>query len=308
MPTSPPDILTAPIPTLAPNASCGGRFYESGNLSSPNYPYNYTNSLTCTYYLQANAGLRVCLSFDVFRTESVYDVVSLYDGPNTNYILLGSYSGIRDTSLIICSSGSYLTMNFLSDNNINMTGFYAQFYSSNETYMSTTTPGNNASVGTCGGRYHESGRIASPNYPGSYFNYANCIYYITGPSNSKICLYFDFFDTESTFDYVQLYDGPTTTSRSVGSYSGINVTLATVCSSRSSMTVQFISDGSVTYQGFLASFFSVNNTIGNCSKGFFSCDNGRCQGILRLCDGVLDCNDGSDERGCDCTGDLVSCS
>ncbi|KAH3769494.1 hypothetical protein DPMN_170762, partial [Dreissena polymorpha] len=267
--TTTPGYTGTSVPTTPSLGTCGGRY------NGPSY-------------------YRICLYFDFFITESNYDYVLVYDGPDTTYRILGRYSGSNVTTTTVCSSGSSMTVRFTSDSSGTYQGFLASFYSVNDTIANCSKGFFSCDNGRCLDIIRLCDGTTTPGY--------------TGPSYSTICLYFDFFITESNYDYVRVYDGPDTTYRSLGSYSGRNVTTTTVCSSGSSMTVRFTSDSSSTYQGFLASFYSVNDTIANCSNGFFSCDNGRCLDIIRLCDGVLDCYDRSDEHGCSCTGDLVSCS
>lgn len=70
--------------------SCGGYLYgPSGNFASPNYPNNYYNSASCTWYIRLDSGTKVTLYFNYFSTESGYDYVYVYDGSSTSSPLIG---------------------------------------------------------------------------------------------------------------------------------------------------------------------------------------------------------------------------
>ncbi|KAH3726524.1 hypothetical protein DPMN_052391 [Dreissena polymorpha] len=108
------------------SGTCGGTYYRYGQIASPNYPAYYSNGMTCTYNISGQSNPRVCLQFAFFSTESGFDFVRLYDGQTTTN-LLKSYSG--KTSACVCSSGSYMTVQFTSDSSNIDQGFMAYFYS-----------------------------------------------------------------------------------------------------------------------------------------------------------------------------------
>merc|ERR1712054_413866 len=83
----------------------------------------------------------------------------------------------------------------------------------------------------------------------SYVNSANCIWNLQ--ASSQVSLTFSSFNTESGYDFVYVFDGASTSSALMGTFSGSTIPSA-VRSSGASMTVQFSSDGSVTAQGFAA--------------------------------------------------------
>jgi hypothetical protein len=85
--------------------------------------------------------------------------------------------------------------------------------------------------------------------PGQYSNSQSCTWVISGAG--RIIVQFIEFSTESGYDYVKLYDGASTSSPSLGSFSGTTVP-APVTSTSGSLTMTFTSDDSSVNNGFVA--------------------------------------------------------
>ncbi|TXB65777.1 T9SS type A sorting domain-containing protein [Vicingus serpentipes] len=94
-----------------PISTCTGNYYDSGGAGGQ---YSDSELIEQTYC--SDAGNCIQIDFNSFNTESGYDYLDIYDGPNTSSTLIGSYSG---TSLpnggTITSSTGCLTFVFDSD-------------------------------------------------------------------------------------------------------------------------------------------------------------------------------------------------
>ncbi|CAH1245748.1 OVCH1 [Branchiostoma lanceolatum] len=124
----------------------------------------------------------------------------------------------------------------------------------------------------CGGNLiGDSGTFQSPNHPSNYPLNKDCTWKITVPTG-KVSLAFSAFDVEfdsnCAYDYVGIYDG-NNTSILLGKFCGTSIP-PNVVASGSVMTVQFVSDFSVTGSGFSAKY---ENKTGPTSSGK-PCDGG----------------------------------
>ena len=75
-------------------------------------------------------------------------------------------------------------------------------------------------------------------------------------SNTVIELLFYTFTTESSADYVRVYDGDSTSAPLIGYFSGSSLP-APITSSSTKLYVRFTSDGSVVYAGFAARYQGI---------------------------------------------------
>lgn len=103
----------------APPSNCSGTFYDSGGAGG-----NYSNSESTTNTFCSGSSDCVQLSFSSFSTESGYDVLYIYDGPNASSPLLGQYTGTASPG-VITSSGGCLTVVFTSDGSVTSGGWAA---------------------------------------------------------------------------------------------------------------------------------------------------------------------------------------
>ncbi len=85
---------------------------------------------------------------------------------------------------------------------------------------------------------------------GNYTDGVNVTAVISPPSATEIALHFDEFQLEGCCDYVRIYDGPDTDAPLIGAYNGISLAGETVTTTSGSVTINFSTDGSVTYSGF----------------------------------------------------------
>jgi hypothetical protein len=87
------------------------------------------NRKFCAWYIDAADGQVIELKFDYFFTECFWDSVSVFDGPDYTYPILGKLCGNRDANYgysdIIVSTGQHLTIFFQSDSDLNGRGFRA---------------------------------------------------------------------------------------------------------------------------------------------------------------------------------------
>ena len=116
-----------------------------------------------------------------------------------------------------------------------------------------------------------------------YQNNSNCSWLIApDDSVSKIILGFTKFNTDPA-DVLTVYDGPTTASPVLGTYSGSTLPTATPTSTGSQMLVTFVSNGSTTAPGFLLTYtatpisFCNSSTTLTDASGTFSDYSGRFQ-------------------------------
>uniref|UniRef100_A0A8D0F9R3 CUB domain containing protein 2 n=1 Tax=Strix occidentalis caurina TaxID=311401 RepID=A0A8D0F9R3_STROC len=114
----------------------------------------------------------------------------------------------------------------------------------------------------CGGQLTGlSGEITSPRYPESYPNDAECRWNIGGAGGSGLLtLVFADFQVEGGqgcgFDYVALFDGPTTAAPRLGRYCG-NTRPPRTVSSTPHLLLLFKSDFNIGGRGFKAHFYSA---------------------------------------------------
>uniref|UniRef100_A0A8C2UAB0 CUB domain-containing protein n=1 Tax=Coturnix japonica TaxID=93934 RepID=A0A8C2UAB0_COTJA len=98
---------------------------------------------------------------------------------------------------------------------------------------------------------NSSGSIRSPFYPSNYPDNADCLWEIQVTNNYRIMLT---FGSVCRYDYIEIYDGPPSTSPLLGRIcSGYNIMYT---SSSNMLTVRFHSDSRYSNRGFYAEYRS----------------------------------------------------
>uniref|UniRef100_A0AAR2JPD4 CUB and zona pellucida-like domains 1, tandem duplicate 1 n=1 Tax=Pygocentrus nattereri TaxID=42514 RepID=A0AAR2JPD4_PYGNA len=119
-------------PPTVTRPTCGGYYFDSGSISSPDYPNDYPNYAECVWQISAPAGQTIFLSFVDLEVQHCCDCdyVNVYDGSSTASSLLGKLCYNATTLQDFHSSSSYMTVLFRSDGSEGARGFLGFFSSS----------------------------------------------------------------------------------------------------------------------------------------------------------------------------------
>ncbi|XP_078613322.1 uncharacterized protein LOC144883011 [Branchiostoma floridae x Branchiostoma japonicum] len=266
-------LLLLSAVNLGESAACtnGGTYTTSSNatITTDNYPSFYPKS-SCTWSLEVTSGSVILLKFSSFDIEEfgncAFENVIIYDG-NTTGTTLGQFCGtILPPAMLSTSNTMTVVLTTFGFSNTEYTGFSASF---TEQSPSSGLDSGCSNLATWTGT--AAGSIASMYY-GTSANYddnAYCKWEITVAPGKYVNLTFhrtfwvDPFCVEA--DRVTVYSGVTTGLTELDSFCGHTVP-SSLQSCSNKMTVEFTSDSSNEYTGFLASF-SQSDTDPACASG-----------------------------------------
>uniref|UniRef100_A0A4W6DZH6 CUB domain-containing protein n=1 Tax=Lates calcarifer TaxID=8187 RepID=A0A4W6DZH6_LATCA len=113
-----------------------------GVVESLNFPNDYPANSFCSWTIQATTGNTINYTFTTFQLEATsscnYDYVKLYNGPNNQAPLIGTFCGYTPPPANSTTS-SALTMVFRSDSSVSMSGFQMMWYQNGKRQMSFRT-------------------------------------------------------------------------------------------------------------------------------------------------------------------------
>lgn len=112
-----------------------------------------------------------------------------------------------------------------------------------------------ASTTLCSGTFRDSGGDIA-----NYRNGESYTYTIAPAGATSVTMTFTSFNVESGYDYLYLYNGPTTASPLIGSYTG-TTSPGTKTATSGTMTVRFVSDSWTTKPGWLATWSCVGGSL-----------------------------------------------
>ena len=179
----------------------------TGTVTDNSGSSNYGNNMTCSKLIQPTGGGTIALTFTSFATEAGYDIVRVYDGATTSSPLMGTYSG-SSLPPVLTSTGGSMLITFTTDGSVTAAGWSATY-----------------APGTTGGCINETftaatGTVTDNSGSSNYGNNMTCSKLIQPTGGGTIALTFTSFATESGYDLVRVYDGATTSSTLMGTFSG----------------------------------------------------------------------------------------
>ncbi|KAI4902857.1 hypothetical protein NFI96_003572 [Prochilodus magdalenae] len=246
------------VPYIWPVFKCGGQLEgDSGFVGSEGFPSFYKPDSKCTWYITVPEGNVVMLSFRIFDLEADplcrYDYVDVYNGHSNMVQKLGRFCGTFRPGALISTSNTMM-LEMVSDSGTGGRGFLA-YYNGGKPHVDEHQ--------FCGGKLTKpQGTIKTPNWPEkNYPPGISCSWLITVDPSMVIEVKFDKFDVEQDtycrFDYVVFFNGgEKDDSRLIGKYCGDGAP-ETIVSNSNVLLVQFVSDLSVTSDGFMASYSSI---------------------------------------------------
>ncbi|XP_072007404.1 CUB and sushi domain-containing protein 3 isoform X6 [Engystomops pustulosus] len=108
-------------------APCGGNLTGSaGFILSPNFPHPYPHSRDCDWTITVNPDYVISLAFISFSIEPNYDFLYIYDGPDGNSPLIGSFQDSKLPERIESGSNN-MHLAFRSDGSVSFTGFHLEY-------------------------------------------------------------------------------------------------------------------------------------------------------------------------------------
>ncbi|XP_074466312.1 procollagen C-endopeptidase enhancer a [Sebastes fasciatus] len=237
---------------------CGGDLVsDSGFVGSEGFPSFYKPNSKCTWRITVPEGTVVMLTFRIFDLEADsqcrYDYLDIYNG-NTNLVQkLGRFCGTFRPGALISTTNTMM-LEMASDGETQGRGFVA-YFSGAKPYVDDEQ--------FCGGKITKAqGEIKTPNWPDKkYPAGTSCSWLITVEADMVIQVLFDKFvleaDSYCRFDYVAFFNGgEKDDSRLIGKYCGDQAPQP-IMTSGNVLLVQFVSDLSVTSDGFLAHYTAV---------------------------------------------------
>ncbi|XP_070708966.1 cubilin [Pempheris klunzingeri] len=234
------------------NVLISGR--HKGTVESLNFPNDYPANSYCSWTIQASSGNTVNYTFTTFQLEAtssscVYDYIKLYNGPNEQAPLIGTFCGYTPPPANSTTS-SALTVVFRTDSSVSMSGFQMMWYQYG-----------------CGGELSgPSGFFNSPDYPNRYPENRECIWHITTSAGSSITLTIHEFDVEfhqdCNYDVLEVHGGPDLSAPQLAKLCTTTSSPMHVSSTGNLLTVRFKSDAYVSGRGFNASWAEVQGGCG----------------------------------------------
>ncbi|XP_018607273.1 procollagen C-endopeptidase enhancer a [Scleropages formosus] len=237
---------------------CGGNLVaESGLVGSEGFPSFYKPESKCTWYITVPKGHVAMLSFRIFDLEADplcrYDYVEVYNGHSHTAQKLGRFCGTFRPGALMSTSNTMM-VEMVSDSGTGGRGFLA-YFNGGKPHIDEHQ--------FCGGKLTKpQGSIKTPNWPEKKYPAGiSCSWHIAVEPDMVIKMTFDKFDLEHDtycrFDYVAFFNGgENDDSRRIGKYCGDTVP-KTIFTDGNELLVQFVSDLSVTSDGFMARYFSV---------------------------------------------------
>jgi len=208
----------------------------------------YADNVVVSWQIHVESGFTILLDFDTFFTEALYDMVSIYDGPDDSAQALGSFSGaFRPPE--IASASNYLYVVLTSDGGVTRSGFTAEY--------SSVFSGSDAD--SCFSSQDHT--LTEPEGTFGCSGYGPDIevtWSISVDASNTIAVDFIQFQTEFNYDVLRIYDGNSANAPQIASYSGYE-TPEPVHSSSNHLFISFSSDASVQYDGFHAEYHSVRS-------------------------------------------------
>uniref|UniRef100_A0A4W4E7E6 Procollagen C-endopeptidase enhancer 2b n=1 Tax=Electrophorus electricus TaxID=8005 RepID=A0A4W4E7E6_ELEEL len=233
---------------------CGGNMTaDAGVIGSQGYPGVYPANTRCAWKIAVREGKVVVLNFQFLDLESDnlcrYDYVDVYNG-HVNGQRLGRFCGTFRPGALV-STGNKMLLQMVSDANTAGSGFLAVF--------SAAHPHERGEQ-YCGGRLTKpSGTFKTPNWPEKdYPAGVTCSWHIVAPKNQIIEVKFEKFDVERDnycrYDYVAIFNGgEINDAKRIGKYCGDSPP-APVFSEGNQLFIQFLSDLSLTADGFIGHY------------------------------------------------------
>ncbi|HBG69224.1 MAG: hypothetical protein A2W93_04210 [Bacteroidetes bacterium GWF2_43_63] len=214
--------------------------------------FGYRNNTDCSWLIAPDdSATSIKLTFDRFETESVNDVLTIYDGENTSAPVLGSYSGSSIPS-IIQSTGDRVFLTFTSNAADTAAGFLISYSIVSPfgfcTALSTITA--------------ESDTIEDGSGPYMYHGNNFCRWKIEPASGEPILLSFSEFDVDSS-DYVRVTDH--TTNVILGDFKG-NQLPPVLYSANGTMTITLKTTATTHAQGFKCNYRTSPVSVADFSK------------------------------------------
>ncbi|KAL6118538.1 pcolce [Pungitius sinensis] len=237
---------------------CGGHLVtDSGVVASEGFPNPYKPNSRCTWYITVPEGHVVMLSFRLFDMEADptcrYDYLDVYNGHTRLVQKLGRFCGTFRPGAVIATSNTMM-LEMVSDEGTGGRGFIAAF-SAGKPHVEEHQ--------FCGGRLTKAqGSVKTPNWPNSNYPAGiSCSWHISVEPSNVIEVKFVKLDLEADtycrYDYVALFNGGERhNSRRIGRFCG-DRSPGTIVTNGNELLVQFVSDLSVTSDGFMAHYSSV---------------------------------------------------
>ncbi|CAG5895667.1 unnamed protein product [Menidia menidia] len=221
---------------------------NGGSIASPRYPALYPPNQNCSWIIKAREPFNhVTLSFTDFDLERInsncsHDAVEILDGDNYQAPSIGRYCG-SDIPHPVTSFSNSMVVNFISDVSVSRKGFRATY---------------TASTSSCGGDLvMQNGVFNSPNYPDAYPPNMECVWTIRSSPGNRLQLSFIMFnlqgDSSCQNDYLEIREGNSTGSL-VGLFCGNMLPSNYTSVIGHILWVKFVSDASVSGEGFRATF------------------------------------------------------
>lgn len=248
--------------------SCSGAFYDSGG---PTGAYLSNENLTQTFC--SDNGQKIQFNFGTVALDlGTADTLFAYDGNSTSAPLLAALvSGSRAETLT--STGTCLTFRFKSDATSQGNGWAATYSCVASSPAPTTYQMSTGIRGVCNGVFTDDGGISN-NYGNSQFRSQT----FKALAGQRLRFSFAAFNTEGCCDYLEIFDGPTTSHASLGRFGGSN-SPGIIQSSGDALTFRFYADGGTSSSGFAASiecfdtalpvFNMSTGTVNACSGVFY---------------------------------------
>ena len=271
-----------------PNNYCSGTTNltaPSGTVTDGSGTANYENNANCKWVISPAGATQIQLTFTAFDTETNYDTVFVYDGPNETSPILASWTGNTLPSVITTSVGvGAMCIRFTSDVSINANGWSANY----QAFGNTPSCDGGTVLSSPAGTFNDGSNSSN------YGNNQGCYWFIAPPCASSVTLSFSAFDTEQNYDGLVIYDDLAGTNQ-IAVLTGTTLP-GSVTSTTGVMTVVFVSDYSTTGQGFSANYTSIGSaycsgtttlntsdygTVTDGSSGNNYCNNQDCEWLIQ---------------------------